>query len=116
MPERVPPFRPIRLRTRPREENRPNAHQRGYCDKAHRRWRQAVLTRDAWTCVACGRVCTDRREAHADHIVPVAAGGDRYALANGQTLCIRCHGRKTRAERVAKCDGGGAVGIMPPNA
>jgi len=99
MPDRIPLFRPPRVRTRPREENRPNAHQRGYCDKAHRAWRQAVLVRDAWTCRACGRVCSDKREAHADHIRPVSAGGDRYDVANGQCLCVRCHGSKTRREQ-----------------
>ncbi|NBW22315.1 MAG: HNH endonuclease, partial [Caulobacteraceae bacterium] len=31
-------------------------------------------------------------------IVPIAAGGSRYDLANGQTLCISCHSRKTSAE------------------
>ncbi len=58
-----------------------------------------MLTRDAWACRACGRVCADRREAHADHIVPISHGGSRYDVANGQTLCIRCHGQKTRSEQ-----------------
>jgi 5-methylcytosine-specific restriction endonuclease McrA len=44
-------------------------------------------------------VCSDHREAHADHIVPVSQGGERYDVANGQCLCVRCHGRKTRAEQ-----------------
>jgi 5-methylcytosine-specific restriction endonuclease McrA len=60
-----------------------------------------VLTRDAWQCRECGRVCSDKREAHADHIIRIADGGGRYDLANGQTLCVRCHGRKTRAEQSA---------------
>ena len=99
MPSRIPAHRPPRLRARPRDDsNRPSAAARGYCDKAHRAWRQAVLTRDAWTCRDCGRVCDDHKEAQADHIVPIAAGGSRYDLANGQTLCISCHSRKTSAE------------------
>ena len=61
-----------------------------------------MLTRDAWQCQACGRVCSDRMEAQADHISPVVAGSDRcqdgrsrYDVAGGQCLCIRCHARKT---------------------
>jgi len=44
-------------------------------------------------------VCGDRLEAHADHITPIALGGERYDVANGQTLCSSCHGKKTRAEQ-----------------
>lgn len=58
-----------------------------------------MLTRDAWTCRDCGRVCSDKREAQADHIVPIAQGGARYDLVNGQCLCIACHARKTLRER-----------------
>jgi len=57
-----------------------------------------VLTRDAWACRACGRVCGNVREGHADHIVPISRGGERYDVNNGQTLCVRCHGKKTRLE------------------
>lgn len=58
-----------------------------------------MLTRDAWTCRECGRVCDGHREAQADHIVPIRAGGARYDVANGQTLCIACHARKGHRER-----------------
>lgn len=101
MPQRIPTHRPPRLQTsRPKRDDtaRPNAAARGYCDKAHRAWRQAVLTRDAWTCQDCGRVCSGYKEAHADHIVPIAAGGDRYSLANGACRCAACHARKTLSE------------------
>jgi 5-methylcytosine-specific restriction enzyme A len=102
MPQQLPTFRPPRFGSSraKRDEIRPNAAARGYCDKAHRRWRQAVLTRDAWTCRNCGRVCSGHKEAHADHIVAIAQGGARYDLANGQTLCQSCHGRKTVSERL----------------
>jgi 5-methylcytosine-specific restriction endonuclease McrA len=56
-----------------------------------------VLTRDAWQCKACGAVCQEY--AQADHVVPVSQGGARYDVANGQTLCRSCHGRKTRREQ-----------------
>ena len=70
MPYKIPLHVPARMRARPRDESaRPNAHQRGYCDNAHKAWRLAVLTRDAWQCQDCGRVCADKREAHADHVV-----------------------------------------------
>lgn len=86
-------------------EHRPNAAQRGYCDAKHKAWRLAVLRRDNWECRACGRVCSGKREAHADHVSPVVPGTDhcqdgrsRYDLNVGQTLCVACHGRKTEAE------------------
>jgi hypothetical protein len=103
MPSRIPSHKPPRLGGRPKrdESARPNAAARGYCDKAHRAWRQAVLTRDAWQCQACGRVCSGLREAQADHVIPISQGGSRYDISNGQTLCIACHGRKTRAEQNA---------------
>lgn len=98
MPQRMPSHVPPRLR-RSRGEDRPNAAQRGYCSAAHRAWRQAVLTRDRWQCRTCGRLCSSSREAHADHITPLALGGSRYSPDNGQTLCVRCHSRKTCTEQ-----------------
>ena len=102
MPQRIPTYRPPRVRmARARRDDtaRPNAAARGYCDKAHRAWRQAVLTRDAWQCQACRKICGGPRQAHADHVVPITQGGERYDIANGQTLCVSCHGRKTRGEQ-----------------
>lgn len=55
-----------------------------------------MLTRDAWACVDCGRI---DQANHADHVVPISQGGARHDVANGQTLCVRCHARKTRAEQ-----------------
>ena len=105
MPTRIPSHRPLRLASsRPQrdESARPNAAARGYCSKAHKVWRQAVLTRDAWACRSCGLVLPTN---HADHIVPILGGTDRcmdgrsrYDVAGGQTLCASCHTRKTRAE------------------
>jgi 5-methylcytosine-specific restriction endonuclease McrA len=103
MPQRIPTHRPLRLRTAARrdESGRPNAAARGYCDKAHRRWRQAVLTKCAWQCVDCGRVATGR-EMHADHAVPISQGGARYDVANGEARCVRCHSSKTAKEQRQK--------------
>ena len=104
MPTRIPIHRPLRLVSRRQRDDtaRPNAAARGYCDRSHRAWRLAVLTRDAWTCCDCRRVCGGPKEAQADHIVPIRKGGERYDLANGQTLCIVCHGRKTHRENSCK--------------
>ena len=105
MPTRIPVCQPLRLRATRKPEARPNAYQRGYTDDRHKAWRIAVLLRDAWTCQHCGRICADKREAHADHVSPVVHGTDhcedgrsRYDVASGQTLCVRCHGRKTLRE------------------
>jgi 5-methylcytosine-specific restriction endonuclease McrA len=99
MPERIPTHRPLRLHGTVIGEARPNANERGYCSIAHRKWRQAVLLRDAWACKQCGMVSPKN---HADHIVPVMAGTDRcmdgrsrYDVRGGQCLCAACHTRKT---------------------
>jgi len=102
------------------EQARPNAAARGYCDARHRAWRVAVLTRDAWQCQDCGRVCADKREAHADHVSPVMPGTEvcrdgrsRYDVAGGQCLCHACHNRKTAKESLHKYravgEGGGRL-------
>lgn len=97
MPQRIPTHRPPRLRTAQRRDEsvRPNASERGYTSKAHRLWRQAVLTRDAFACVDCGRI---DQANHADHVVPIAQGGAKYDVANGACRCIKCHSRKTARE------------------
>jgi 5-methylcytosine-specific restriction endonuclease McrA len=107
MPARIPAFRPPRLRTAARrdESGRPNAAARGYCDKAHRLWRQAVLNKCNWQCVDCKRVAHGR-EMHADHVVPISQGGARYDVANGEARCVNCHSRKTARESGS----GGACG------
>lgn len=93
MPTRISTFRPSNL------QSRKNAAQRGYCDKSHKAWRLAVLTRDAWQCQSCGRICGAKREAHADHKIAVRDRPDlRYDIDNGQCLCSSCHSRKTVAE------------------
>lgn len=69
------------------------------------RWkalRMQALDRDDWSCVKCG----ERRRLEVDHIEPVRDRPDlAYSLTNLQTLCGRCHARKTRIE----------VGLGQPN-
>lgn len=100
MPQRIEMFRLPRSTAKVRRrEQRPNAAARGYCDGKHKAWREAVLLRDDYTCRSCGRVCGSKREAHADHIVPVVQRPDlRYMVDNGQCLCASCHSRKTAVD------------------
>lgn len=62
------------------------------------RWRalrRQALDRDGWKCVVCGA----RHRLEIDHIEPVRTRPDlAWSLANLQTLCGRCHSRKTRIE------------------
>lgn len=62
------------------------------------RWkalRMQALDRDDWQCVQCG----ERRRLEIDHIEAVRHRPDlSYTLSNLQTLCGRCHARKTRIE------------------
>lgn len=60
-------------------------------------WQAARLMakrRDGWACVKCGT----KGRIEVDHIRPLRAGGDPFALSNLQCLCPACHARKTRAE------------------
>lgn len=95
MPDRITRWKPPALRgIKPAKET---AHYRT-SDWAGRRMR--ILIRDAFTCRSCSLVVAGR-DAHVDHIVPLEdGGGDRDS--NLQTLCIGCHGRKTRGEQRAK--------------
>lgn len=52
-------------------------------------WRQAVFSRDGWTCMDCGVLGGDL-EAH--HIVPFSKDDKlQLAIDNGVTLCKKCH-------------------------
>lgn len=92
--------------------------------------RAAVFTRDKGVCAVC-RVDTEavrtellampvkrrRRVASelgfplhrlrtslwdCDHVRPVALGGGETGLSNLQTLCLRCHHRKTAVQTVTR--------------
>ncbi len=54
--------------------------------------RFAVLQRDRFSCVACGRSPAKSREVvlHVDHIRPVSKGG-KNEIKNLQTLCFDCN-------------------------
>ena len=77
----------------PQRDARQSSTQRGYGAE----WRKvrAAHLRAQPNCVQCGDVAE-----HVDHILPLAQGGT-HAAANLQSLCQRCHSRKT-----ARSDGG----------
>jgi hypothetical protein len=56
---------------------------------AYRDWRNAVFSRDNWTCQCCGARGV---YLEADHIKPWCAFPDlRYEVNNGRTVCKTCH-------------------------
>jgi 5-methylcytosine-specific restriction endonuclease McrA len=55
--------------------------------------KQAILERDQYRCVICGKGLADGVELHVDHIRPRHLGG-RSEIENGQTLCAQCNFRK----------------------
>lgn len=63
-----------------------------------KRWpalRLAAKRRDGFACVKCGAVGS----LEVDHIKPVRDAPElSFELSNLQTLCIRCHSRKTQLE------------------
>lgn len=62
--------------------------------KQWRIWREAVFSRDNWTCQRCGaRSGNGSRVAlHPHHIKPFAKYPDlRFEVSNGITLCKECH-------------------------
>lgn len=74
-------------------------------------FRFKVFTRDQYKCLKCSYVAPfelsydrkkyDVRFLAADHIVPIAIGGEEYNLKNLQTLCVDCHKIKTREDMKA---------------
>jgi 5-methylcytosine-specific restriction endonuclease McrA len=50
--------------------------------------KEAILKRDGYKCVICGRGKKDEVELHVDHIKPRYLGG-KSIIENGQTLCAQ---------------------------
>ena len=88
-----------------RGENNPNWKGGTYGTERHTlmgrveyvNWRQAVFTRDDYTCQLCGE---RGGKLNADHIKPYSLYPHlRLDLDNGQTLCVLCHVIKTTYDR-----------------
>jgi hypothetical protein len=69
---------------------------RHYQSREHQHWAAAVKRRDRFACQKCGA-----RDARliADHVVEMEDGGAPLDVANGMTLCLACHNRKSAAAR-----------------
>jgi 5-methylcytosine-specific restriction enzyme A len=67
----------------------------------HKRWREAVLKRDNYTCRYCNKNKDTNKNIKitVDHIRPFALFPElRWELSNGQALCKECHRKKTSWE------------------
>ena len=66
--------------------------------------RSKVFKRDDYTCVKCGFVAKDDdgwilwHKLVADHVHPIALGGDEWDINGIQTLCEDCNKIKTRED------------------
>jgi 5-methylcytosine-specific restriction protein A len=78
---------------REKDARRDTPAERGY-DDTWRKVRLMALKRDHYICQRCGVGGANE----VDHIVPISRGGDRLRLDNLQTLCHRCHSKKTATE------------------
>lgn len=59
----------------------------------YRNWRNSVFKRDNYTCVKCS---STNLYLHADHIINWSDNKrKRFDVSNGQTLCYKCHYKKT---------------------
>jgi len=91
MPDAIPRWKPTHARVKPAKEH---AH---YCTSDWAARRQRILVRDAYACRVCDEIVAGKA-AHVDHRIPLEDGGTDDD-ANLQTLCVRCHGAKTREEQ-----------------
>jgi 5-methylcytosine-specific restriction protein A len=71
----------------------------------HKYAKRSVKSRDKGICAGCGKYCHYRWQWNLDHIVPLADAPrvlDSFGLGNMQTLCCKCHDKKTAKENVAR--------------
>lgn len=77
------------------------------CFRIWQYWKEKAFERDKYSCVKCGekpikkdydKDVPDTSRLIADHIIPIAIGGEEYELENVQTLCIKCNKIKTKED------------------
>jgi 5-methylcytosine-specific restriction protein A len=68
-------------------------------------FRLKVFERDGWICKKCGKPVSESpywnkgtEKAECDHIIPLFKGGKEFDMENLQTLCSRCHNKKSAKE------------------
>ena len=61
-------------------------------------YRLKVFKRDKFICKMCGKEILSASNLVADHIVPIAIGGDNWDMNNLQTLCLDCNRIKTKQD------------------
>ena len=66
-------------------------HTKIYSTKAWKTTRRNALYRDEGWCV----ICKEAPAVLVDHIKEIKDGGEPYLLSNLQSLCARCHNKKT---------------------
>jgi len=96
---------PVKAKTGWRDD-RGTRQERGY-DKAWRAVRAEAIRRNeernggVCVCVLCGEPIWNRKEIHADHVVPFCGLGDplRLDVDNVAVQHFRCHMRKTAKQR-----------------
>lgn len=90
MPQSPEEYRPTQQRKAPPSQR----YADGFYDR--RAWRNASRTKlkAEPLCRECGEPA-----ACVDHVVPLARGGEPYALQNLQSLCRSCHMIKTNREQ-----------------
>lgn len=70
----------------------PRAEEQKERRRGQAKFRRAVLKRDNYTCMNCGRHLSELEEGEfliADHIIPLSLGGTND-IDNGRTLCSTC--------------------------
>jgi len=68
---------------------RPRKSSRNFDDPQYKAWRKSVYQRDDYTCQMCHKA---KKRLQAHHILMWSKyPQQRYNIANGITLCLKCH-------------------------